>query len=48
MNSEGVQGAFDMFKPFMQGILEHWYIIAIVIVVVLIFAIISGLKQKKR
>lgn len=48
MNSEGVQGAFDMFKPFMQGILEHWYIIAIVVAAILISAVISGLKQKKR
>lgn len=48
MNSEGVQGAFDMFKPFLDSIKEHWYIIAIVIAAMLIVAVISGLRQKKR
>lgn len=48
MNSEGVQGAFDMFKPFMQGILEYWWIIAIVVGAMLISAIISGLRQRNK
>lgn len=44
----GVEGAFEMFKPFIQGLLKYSWIIAIVIVAMIIIAIISNIKKRKK